>query len=157
MGRLPPYLAAVGVFGIVITVGLFFYELRGMQLCRFYIARGEKIEWALGIQEEGLFTKRPRGAFLMPSLAQTAAYIIYSTVLAAWVYVAVLGLLHAKSAPEQFMESATFYALLVWIALIVLSFVAGPQVVGTEGKSSEDGQRGTAQRLESSGKGAGGM
>lgn len=79
------FLGPVGIFGCVVTIGLFFYELRGIQRCTRLIAVGKKIEGQLGI--EGQFTHHP------PQIAGVigntlAARVIYSAVLAAWMFVA---------------------------------------------------------------------
>jgi hypothetical protein len=37
-----PYFPVVGAFGILVTLGLFIYELRNMKLCSFYIAQGKR-------------------------------------------------------------------------------------------------------------------
>ncbi len=67
------------------TIGLFFYDLRGIQRCKGLIAVGKKIEGQLGI--EGQFTHRPPqiAGFIGNTLA---ARVIYSAVLAAWMFVA---------------------------------------------------------------------
>lgn len=46
----PIILAAVGVFGFPVTVGLFTYELRGIQLWNGLIEAGMALEDELGIQ-----------------------------------------------------------------------------------------------------------
>src|SRR2546428_13233104 len=37
-------IAAAGAFGVVVTIGLFFYELRGIAECRLLRERGAKLE-----------------------------------------------------------------------------------------------------------------
>src|SRR5688500_1953199 len=44
-----PYLGAIGFFGFVITLGLFFYELHGIKKCDHLIEIGRQIEDRLGI------------------------------------------------------------------------------------------------------------
>jgi hypothetical protein len=75
----------IGLFGFVATLGLFFYELRGMQYCIALIRAGQDIEKELGV--EGCFSRRP------PRVAgflgvRAAAGVIYPGVLAAWAYMA---------------------------------------------------------------------
>jgi hypothetical protein len=84
------HLFAVGVFGALVTVGLFFYELRGIQRCKSLIRIGRKLEEEL-LHQFGQFTDRPpRGLNFIGS--ETAAWIIYPTMLLAWLYVAVVGI-----------------------------------------------------------------
>ena len=44
------HLLAVGIFGVLVTLGLFFYELRGIQKCKSLIILGGKIESELKIE-----------------------------------------------------------------------------------------------------------
>jgi len=81
------FLGPIGIFGCVVTLGLFFYELRGIQRCNGLIAVGRRIESLLGI--EGQFTHRP------PQIAgfignTFVARVIYLAVLAAWTFVALV-------------------------------------------------------------------
>ena len=81
------FLGPIGIFGCIVTIGLFFYELRGIQWCARLIAVGKNLESQLGI--EGQFTHRP------PKIAGVigntlAARVIYSAVFAAWLYVALV-------------------------------------------------------------------
>jgi hypothetical protein len=84
------HLLAVGIFGALVTLGLFFYELRGIQKCKSLIVLGGKIESELKI-ELGQFKDRPRriASFIG---AETAGWVIYVTVLLAWLYVAWVGI-----------------------------------------------------------------
>ena len=74
---------------MLVTLGLFFYELRGIQKCKSLIILGGKIENELKI-ELGQFKDRPRriAGFIG---AETAGWVIYVTVLLAWLYVAWVG------------------------------------------------------------------
>ena len=84
------HLLAVGIFGALVTLGLFFYELRGIQKCKRLIALGSKLESALKI-ELGQFSDRPRriAGFIG---AETAGWVVYMTVLLGWLYVAFVGI-----------------------------------------------------------------
>jgi hypothetical protein len=80
-------LAAIGIFGLLFTFGLFSYELFGTKKCHYLISCGKRIEDDLGV--EGQFRSRP------PSLARCinepfAASIIYPACMAAWAYVAIV-------------------------------------------------------------------
>ena len=84
------HLLAVGIFGVLVTLGLFFYELRGIQKCKSLIILGGKIESELKI-ELGQFKDRPRriAGFIG---AETAGWAIYMAVLLAWLYVTWVGI-----------------------------------------------------------------
>jgi ketosteroid isomerase-like protein len=79
------FMAPVGVFGFVITLGLFFYELYGIKKCHHLIEAGKQIEVRLCIA--GQFLNRPRevAGFINEPFA---AGVIYPAVLAAWTYLA---------------------------------------------------------------------
>jgi hypothetical protein len=87
---LPKTLVAVGVFGFLVTLGLFTYELRGIQRCNALIEVGKALEDELGVQ--GQFRLRP-GAVNGIIGTTLAARIIYPAVLAAWLFVALYGIL----------------------------------------------------------------
>src|SRR5436189_6381469 len=84
------HLPAIGIFGFLVTLGLFFYELRGIQKCKALIILGGKIESELKI-ELGQFKDRPRriAGFIG---AETAGWAIYMAVLLAWLYVTWVGI-----------------------------------------------------------------
>lgn len=84
-----PFFTPLGVFGALITFGLFAYEIFGIRKCHALIQAGEQIEYLLDIHQQGQFTTRP------PAVARLmnepfAAGVIYPAVLAAWVYIALV-------------------------------------------------------------------
>jgi len=95
----PIHLAAIGVFGFVVTLGLFFHELRGILQCGGLIELGKSLEERLKLGE-GQFTLdykyyNPTGErmiirkFLHQLVGPVgAAWIIYPSVCVAWLYVA---------------------------------------------------------------------
>jgi hypothetical protein len=91
------HLIAAGLFGLGATIGLFVYEIRGIQRCRDLIWAGQRLERQLRLP---LVKKRRLGAFSAPREAYLggfvgplgAALIVYLTVLAGWAYVTVVGL-----------------------------------------------------------------
>ena len=89
-----PYLPAVGVFGLVASVGLYTYELRGVQTCNALIGLGADLERQIGVP--GQFTMRPErvGGVIGTT---TASFLVYSSVIAAWAFVAVAGVLKAPA------------------------------------------------------------
>jgi len=92
------HLGAIGVFGFVVTLGLFFHELRGIAQCGDLIQLGKSLEEKLGLGE-AQFTLdyayyNPRGIskFFHEMIGPVgAAWIIYPTVCLAWLYVAAVG------------------------------------------------------------------
>lgn len=90
------YLGPIGLFGFMITFGLFTYEIRGTQRCSALIKLGKKLEDSLGVV--GQFNYRPSDvkvkivpSFLGLRLSVTlAGRVIYSSMLAAWLFVALI-------------------------------------------------------------------
>jgi hypothetical protein len=74
--------AGVGVFGALITLGLFSYELFGIKKCAALIKAGQNLETLMDI-ENGQFRKRPQNIACVIN-EPFAAGVIYPTVLAAW-------------------------------------------------------------------------
>jgi hypothetical protein len=88
-----PHLLPVGVFGVLVTLGLYCYELRGIQECNALINAAREMEKVLlpNLSQFGAFTSRPRAVLGRTVGATGAALIIYPTVVGAWVYVGGLG------------------------------------------------------------------
>ena len=85
------FLGAIGAFGAVITLGLFTYEIYGIEKCTALIKAGQDLEAASKF--DGQFLRRPTGilgrtGFLSRISEPLAAGIIYPAVLAAWLYLA---------------------------------------------------------------------
>jgi len=88
-----PYLLPVGIFGALVTFGLFCFALRGVILCVELIASGKKLDQVLAgrLQDAGRF--RTRRDTYSPFSVPGATLIIYSAVIGAWFFVATVGLL----------------------------------------------------------------
>jgi FtsH-binding integral membrane protein len=82
------FLIAIGVFGFLVTLGLFSYEIYGIKKCAALIETGERMEGLL--QVEGQFRKRPQN-FMRVINEPFAAGVIYPTVLAAWAFLTLTG------------------------------------------------------------------
>lgn len=98
------HLIPVGLFGMLITLGLFFYELRGIHKCRGLI-RGAQILEAKLLPEDGLWEYAAFN-FRQGSLwgfvgATGAALTIYPTVMGAWAYILAVGLRGSANLEEQ--------------------------------------------------------
>ena len=79
-----PFLKPLGLFGFVVTLGLFFYEIYGIRKCHSLINAGRRIECLLGITD-GQFNKRPRNVLYLVN-EPFATGMIYPAVLAAWMF-----------------------------------------------------------------------
>jgi hypothetical protein len=87
------FMGPIGVFGAVITLGLFTYEIYGIEKCTALIKAGQDLESSSKI--EGHFLSRPVGllrrtGFLSRISEPFAAGIIYPAVLSAWIYLALV-------------------------------------------------------------------
>src|SRR5271165_6267876 len=71
----------IAVFGFLITLGLFCYEIYGVTKCAELIRTGKKIELAQNVQ--GQFVSRPQAVFGFIN-EPFAAGVIYPAVLASW-------------------------------------------------------------------------
>lgn len=76
-------IGAVGVLGFFVTLGLFFYELRGIQQCNRLIEVGKSIEECLNIRGQFLHSIDPPRYIISHTFA---ARVIYPAVLAAWAF-----------------------------------------------------------------------
>jgi hypothetical protein len=97
----PEYLIAIGVFGAMVTIGLFLHELRGIDHCGDLIRVGRSLEERMGFSE-GQFIREDNHYNGQATRLRTfvnnlkgpigASWIIYPSVVVAWLLVAVLGL-----------------------------------------------------------------
>jgi hypothetical protein len=84
------HLGVIGIFGMVITVGLFFHELRGIQHCNDLIRRAKSLEELLKL-ESGQFSSGSKAYWRGVVGATGAACLIYPATLAAWGYLVGVG------------------------------------------------------------------
>ena len=75
----------VGLFGMVATVSLYFYELHGVEKCAHFIDRGTTLEKDLGVP--GSFTNRPHHVFGVVSELLPSA-VIYPASFTGWLFLA---------------------------------------------------------------------
>jgi hypothetical protein len=94
----------LGIFGFLISLGLYFYEFLANLRCEHLIKTGKQLEALLAVS--GPYTERPTGLVGFVNEAYLAR-VIYSVVLAAWIYGAF---------------SATGSVLRVIMAFVVLAF-----------------------------------
>jgi len=110
------FLVAAGAFGFSITLGLFFYEIYGIKKCHALIQAGQRMEDSLHL--DGQFKKRPQNVLYLIN-EPFAAGIIYPTVLAAWMFLALVFALP---------QTALLIAILVFIAGFVCSLIYNLQL-----------------------------
>jgi hypothetical protein len=101
-----------GLFGIAITTGLLTYELYGIRSCKALVTYGRLLEWKMGLSY-GQFIGRPQVKFSLVSKSVAAA-LIYSTVLAAWTY---LALLYEQPSRSKVVGAAVFCVAFMVIVL----------------------------------------
>ena len=104
------YLLPIGVFGFIVTLGLLFYELRGIQKCNSLVTGGKNIEELMGIQGQFRLIPPPISGFIRNTLA---AYVIYPAVLAAWTFLALVNVIGLW---------ASALALFIWVVGFSVSF-----------------------------------
>jgi hypothetical protein len=84
------HLFFIGLFGLAVTTGLFFYELRGIQNCNALIQAARDLEHELSPELDGPFRAKPHPTWIVG--AETAALIVYPAVAGAWAYLGSLTL-----------------------------------------------------------------
>ena len=83
------FLAAIGLFGLVITLGLFAYELHGIKKCHYLIRAGQFLEEEFGVH--GQFSSRPHDVGGRLGINEPfASSIIYPASLGAWAFTGVV-------------------------------------------------------------------
>jgi hypothetical protein len=85
-------LLPIGLFGVVAVIGLFMYEVRGIQDCTFLRKRAGAIEQQLKLQiATTQFNSRPAARCWGFADEIGAGWIVYGAVIAAWLFVAGYG------------------------------------------------------------------
>jgi hypothetical protein len=119
----------IGLFGLVITLGLFFYELYAIKKCTRLIEVGKELEKnVLGVSN-GQFARRPPGVALLIN-EPLAASLIYPAVLAAWTFLAFafptlqdpLPDQSQNTGPLKFQIVAQYRAIGVFLASFAVAF-----------------------------------
>ena len=81
-----PMLKPLGHFGLIVTFGLYFYEIYGIRRCHALIETGKELERCLDIPY-GQFTTRPPSVLYLIN-EPFATSLIYPAVMAGWVFLA---------------------------------------------------------------------
>jgi hypothetical protein len=87
----PEYLLPLSLFGILVTVGLGFYELHQSRRCRLLKRRAMELESSLGLKDQGVFLlddQENYGIFRQG----VAGAIVYATAAAGWLYLLMVGI-----------------------------------------------------------------
>ena len=112
-GKDPPgYAWVAGIFGFLVTLGLFFYELRGVQRATALERAGRELELSMGLAN-GQFAEQPEAHLGGLVDARGAAWLIYPTVLAGWVYLAGVQRLGAGAA---LLGAVVAIGVAIWFA-----------------------------------------
>ena len=119
-------LKPIGLFGFVVTLGLFFYELYGIKKCACIIEVGKDLEVNLLKVSKGQFATRPHGVALLIN-EPFAASLIYPAVLAAWTFLAfavptLQDPLPSGTPPLKFQALAAYLAIGVFLASFAFAF-----------------------------------
>jgi hypothetical protein len=87
--KVDPSLAAAGLFGFVVTLGLFLYELRGIEDCVMLRGRASYIEkhWFKVTPRGGHYLCRPPPRLRGGVSEIGAGLVVYISVMASWLYV----------------------------------------------------------------------
>jgi hypothetical protein len=136
---IPGNYVALGVFGMLVTLGLLIYELKGIAKCTQFIFLGKWIESNMKVNQhckttydnsereaQGYFTELSGGRTVAEKVITepVASAIIYSTVIAAWVYVIFLG-----SGPWKYILPPIVFVVLITLVYkywrIVLKKITG--------------------------------
>lgn len=105
-GRSTSELLAVGLLGLVATVGIVIFDLRNTQLLDYAVLRAQRLEERLGLasifepgRPGGLFTERPGRDLRVFGLAAVGhdrgLALVYSAAIGGWCYVVAWGALRA--------------------------------------------------------------
>jgi hypothetical protein len=115
-----PLFLPIGIFGIAITLGLFFYELYGIKKCTHLIRAGIALEKDLSV-DNGQFNKRPLGVAILIN-EPLAASVIYPAVLAAWTFLAfAFQGVHQDGVTITFQPTAQWWAITVFLIGLAVS------------------------------------
>jgi hypothetical protein len=115
----PTLLAAAGVFGVLVTIGLFFYEYRGMEECHTLRKHGAKLEKKLLTPVSCSRFRNYKLSFIGPI---GAGPIVYFAVIAGWLFVIVYAFTRSKTGWQIGIGGAIFVAYLVTQCVIFFWF-----------------------------------
>jgi hypothetical protein len=106
----PTLLAAAGVFGVLVTIGLFFYEFRGMKECHTLRKHGAELEKKLLVPASCSRFRDYKLSFIGPI---GAGPVVYFAVIAGWLFVIVYAFTRSKTGWQIGIGGGIFAAYLV--------------------------------------------
>jgi hypothetical protein len=113
-------LGPIGLLGVVVTAGLFAYELRGMQRCTRLEVQASRIEHRLGLSAAGGPFKGQPGRSLWGMLGPPAAgLIVYLATAFTWLFIAGFGLSWWKD-PRDAWWLLPLYPVVLAVAGVLL-------------------------------------
>jgi len=113
-------LAAAGVFGTFVTIGLYFYEQRGMKECIVLRDRGGQLERKLRLGKENSQFQDNTPGFIGP---QGAGPIVYFAVIAGWLFVISYAFAPSKPGWPRIAVLASL-GLIIFVAYLIALRVA---------------------------------
>ena len=106
----------VGLFGMVATISLYFYELHGIEKCAHYIDAGAKLEEDFKVR--GSFTNRPHGIFGVIVSELLPAALIYPASFTGWLF---LALYHVGNIARGVVTGTVFIVSAIASIMTILS------------------------------------
>jgi hypothetical protein len=134
----PALLAAAGVFGVFVTIGLFFYERRGMVECFKLRDRGTNLESGLLLGKDNSQFINNQPDFVGP---QGAGPIVYFAVIAGWLFVVFYGFMKSSPGWQIGVGASIFVAYLIALRIAFLEFYYN------RGPGAKNAARETKQRV----------
>jgi predicted ester cyclase len=133
VNRQPPkevkgFLIAAGLFGAVVTLGLYLYEKRGMSECLLLRERGAALECRLRLSPDVARFRNNPSRFVGP---QGAGPIVYLAVMAAWLFVALYGL--SSSYPRVELE----FLVVIVVAYVIAVLIAARHFIEDARKTAK--------------------
>jgi hypothetical protein len=115
----PILLVAIGLFGATVTIGLFFYEFRGMRECELLRERGANLERELKLTKD---CSRFQG--YMPGVVGPlwAGPIVYFAVVAGWLFVAIYRIGASRPRLEKTLGLSIIVAYLIVVGTVCILF-----------------------------------
>lgn len=149
--QLRELLGPIGLLGLVVTVGLFFYELRGMQRCHRLEVQAATLEERLGLsREEGPFMGAPPRPLMNMGGPPAAGLIIYLATAFTWIYIAGSGFLRRAAVPQAWWLLLV-YPVVLGSAWLLLSRWLDEAATGNrklDPANRREGSRADAKRSE---------
>lgn len=140
----PANLLVIGMFGFAVTFGLFMYEIRGIQQCRRLRCQAAILEERLEFPEKaGPFRDRTHERLCGFVGAEGAGWIVYTAVMASWLYVAGSGVTlgearHSLWTHGRGLALAGIYVVVLFVAFAVRCFRKDIEQLRCTRRSSDD-------------------